>query len=210
MAGASRPKTRSVTDYWMVGQENPVLPVGVLPTHRDILKEVLYKRSLPENKSLDQLSLSLVSSNFQIQMLQRDAPIILTTRSVLFSRQSGDINQEAGTKTINDRSIAEKIVELYNDYQAIKKKSETSKGAVEARNSFEAFLDTIFNVMRPDAEDLIRADSSRSRQRNEEYLAFLQNQKKERKQRMSSIDQKHVKIMQNKEEREAREAAQVR
>ena len=94
--------------------------------------------------------------------------------------------------------------------QAIKKKSETSKGAVEARNSFEAFLDTIFNVMRPDAEDLIRADSSRSRQRNEEYLAFLQNQKKERKQRMSSIDQKHVKIMQNKEEREAREAAQVR
>ena len=210
MAGASRPKTRSVTDYWMVGQENPVLPVGVLPTHRDILKEVLYKRSLPENKSLDQLSLSLVSSNFQIQMLQRDAPIILTTRSVLCSRQSGDINQEAGTKTINDRSIAEKIVELYNDYQAIKKKSETSKGAVEARNSFEAFLDTIFNVMRPDAEDLIRADSSRSRQRNEEYLAFLQNQKKERKQRMSSIDQKHVKIMQNKEEREAREAAQVR
>ena len=63
MAAASRPKTRSVTDHWMVGQENSFLPIGILPTNRDILKEVLYKRSLPENsRTLDQMS--LVSCNF--------------------------------------------------------------------------------------------------------------------------------------------------
>ena len=194
----------------MVGQENPVLPVWVLQTHRDILKAV-HKRSLPENKSLDQLS--LVSCNF----LQFESKCYGVEGC---SNKSDDQKctlfktkwryQEAGTETINDRSIAKKIVELYNDYRAIKKKkSQKSKGAVEARNSFEASLDTLFNVMRPDAEDLIRADSSRSRQRKEEDLAFLQDQKTERKQGMSSIDQKHVKIMQNKEKREAREAAQV-
>ena len=46
----------------MVGQENPVLIIGILPTCRDILKEVLYKRSLPENRSVDQMS--LVSCKF--------------------------------------------------------------------------------------------------------------------------------------------------
>ena len=107
MAGASRPKTRSVTDYWMVGQENPVLPVGVLPTHRDILKEVLYKRSLPENKSLDQLS--LVSCNF-LQFVSNCYGVEGC------SNKSDDQKwryQEAGTETINDRSIAKKI-ELLN------------------------------------------------------------------------------------------------
>ena len=40
-----------------------MLPIGILPTNRDILKEVLYKRSLPENsRTLDQMS--LVSCNF--------------------------------------------------------------------------------------------------------------------------------------------------
>ena len=162
MAGASRPKTRSVTDHWMVGQENPVLPVGVLPTHRDILKEVLYKRSLPENKSLDQLS--LVSCNF----LQFESKCYGVEGC---SNKSDDQKctlfktkwryQEAGTETINDRSIAKKIVELYNDYRAIKKKkSQKSKGAAEARNSFEASLDTLSIHIKEEAENKVRRSTT--------------------------------------------------
>ena len=96
-------------------------------------------------------------------------------------------------------------------YLAIKKKkSQTSKGAVKSRTEFEASLDCLFDVSRQDAEELIRSDSSRSKQRKEEDIAFLHDQKSDRKQGMGSTDRRHVKIMKNKEKREARVAAQVK
>ena len=91
-----------------------------------------------------------------------------------------------------------------------KKKSRKSAGAVNQRNSFEASLDSLFDVTKADAEKLIRADSSRSRQRKEEDLSFLRDQRTTRNQGMSVVDHKHVKIMKNREEREERVTAQVR
>ena len=212
MAGASRPKTRSVTDHWMVGQEDPVLPVGVLPTRRDILKEVLYKRNLPENRTLNQMS--LVRCNFlqfESKCYQDDGCSTKSDNQKCTLFKIKWRYEEAAVATIADRTITTNIVDLYKNYLTIKKKkSQTSKGAVEARNSFEASLDSLFDVTRTDAEELIRSDSSRSRQRKKEDLAFLQDQKKDRKQGMSSIDHKHVKIMKNKEKREARVAVQVK
>ena len=170
MAGASRPKTRSVTDHWMVGQEDPVLPVGVLPTRRDILKEVLYKRNLPENRTLNQMS--LVRCNFlqfESKCYQDDGCSTKSDNQKCTLFKIKWRYEEAAVATIADRTIATKVVDLYNNYMAIKKKkSQTSKGAVEARNSFEASLDSLFDVTRTDAEELIRADSSCSMQRKEE------------------------------------------
>ena len=91
-----------------------------------------------------------------------------------------------------------------------KKKSRKSEGAVNQRNSFEATLDSLFDVTKEDAEKLIRADSSRSKQRKEEDLSFLRDQRTTRNQGMSVVDHKHVKIMKNREEREERVTAQVR
>ena len=82
-----------------------------------------------------------------------------------------------------------------------KKKSQTSKGAVKSRTEFEASLD---------AEELIRSDSSRSKQKKEEDIAFLQDQKSDRKQGMGSTDRRHVKIMKNKEKREEKKEAQLK
>ena len=169
MAGASRPKTRSVTDHWMVGQEDPVLPVGVLPTRRDILKEVLYKRSLPENRTLNKMS--LVSCNFlkfESKCYQDDGCSTKSDNQKCTLFKIKWRYEEAAVATIADRTIATNIVDLYKNYLTIKKKSQTSKGAVEARNSFEASLDSLFDVTRTDAEELIRADSSCSMQRKEE------------------------------------------
>ena len=59
---SSRPKTRSATDHWLVGQEAPLLRSNVLPTCGDVLKEVLFKRNVPENKKVDLMS--LVSCRF--------------------------------------------------------------------------------------------------------------------------------------------------
>ena len=53
----SRPKTRSATDHWLVGQEARLLQSKVLPTSGDVLKEVLFKRNVPENKTVDLMSL---------------------------------------------------------------------------------------------------------------------------------------------------------
>ena len=89
---------------------------------------------------------------------------------------------EAGIVTIPDRNIAKKIIELYDLYLAIKKKkSLTTKGATDQRASFKESLTALFDVTAADAEDLIRADSSRSQQRKEEDLSFLQDQKTSRK-----------------------------
>ena len=214
MAAASRPKTRSVTDHWMVGQENSLLPIGILPTKRDILKEVLFKRNLPENKSIDQMSLvSCKFSNFESRCYDEKAGGC--------SNHSDDLKctvfkikwryKEAGVETQSDRSIAKKVLEIYNLYRAIKKKkSQTSKGAVKSRSEFETSLDSLFDVCREDAEELIRSDSSRSKQRKEEDIAFLQDQRSDRKQGMGSTDQRHVKILKNKEQREERKEAQLK
>ena len=118
--------------------------------------------------------------------------------------------QKAAVPTIRDRNIAMKVADMYTLYRNIKKKkSLTTKGAIDQRNSFKISLDSLFDVSRPDAEELIRSDSSRSRKRKEEDLVLLQDQKTNRKQGMSSIVHKHVKIMKNKEEREEKERAKV-
>ena len=155
----------------MVGQENSLLPIGILPTKRDILKEVLFKRNLPENKSIDQMSLvSCKFSNFESRCYDEKAGGC--------SNHSDDLKctvfkikwryKEAGVETQSDRSIAKKVLEIYNLYRAIKKKkSQTSKGAVKSRSDFETSLDSLFDVCRQDAEELIRSDSSRSKQRKE-------------------------------------------
>ena len=91
-----------------------------------------------------------------------------------------------------------------------KEKSRKSVGAVNQRKSFEASLGSLFDVTKEDAEKLIRADSSRSKQRKEEDLSFLRDQRTTRNQGMSVVDHKHVKIMKNREEREERVTAQVR
>ena len=195
----------------MVGQEAPVLPSGMLPTCRSILKEVLYKRSLPENRQVDQMS--LVSCGFYKFESKCSQDGGCSTKSdeercTLFKIKWR--YQEAGVAVISDFYIAQKVVDLYTSYLGIKKeKSRTSKGAVAKRNSYEESLDSLFDVSRKDAEELIRADSSRSRQRKEEDLSFLRDQKTDRKQGMSYVDHRHVKIVKNREERENRQEAQV-
>ena len=119
---SSRPKTRSVTDHWMVGQEAPVLPSGMLPTCRSILKEVLYKRSLPENRQVDQMS--LVSCGFYKFESKCSQDGGCSTKSdeercTLFKIKWR--YQEAGVAVISDFYIAQKVVNLYTSYLGIKK-----------------------------------------------------------------------------------------
>ena len=211
MASGSKPKTRSATDHYMVGQEAPELPASVMPTRRSVLKEVLFKRNLPGNKTLSQLKLvSCGFQNFDSKCFQDGG----------CSEKPGDQKcsvfkikwryREAGVETMSDRNIAKKIIELYDLYQDVKKKvGRKSEGAIRQRTVFEESLDKLFDVSRENAEDLIRADSSRSKQRKEEDLAFFRDQKSSRKQGMSMVDHKHVKTVKNREEREERAEAQV-
>ena len=97
------------------------------------------------------------------------APRSLMTKSVLCKRSNICRYREAGIVTIPDRNIAKKIIELYDLYLAIKKKkSLTTKGATDQRASFKESLTALFDVSSDNAEDLIRADSSRSKKRKEE------------------------------------------
>ena len=106
--------------------------------------------------------------------------------------------------------MPKKIVELYDLYLAIKKKkSLTTKGATDQRASFKESLTALFDVSSDNAEDLIRADSSRSKKRKEEDLAFLHDQKTSRKQGMSFIDLRHIKVVKNREEREEKQESQA-
>ena len=206
-----RPKTRSATDHWLVGQEASLLRSNVLPTCRDVLKEILFKRNVPENKRVDLMSLvSCKFYNFESKCHGDSGCSSKSDDQKCSVFKIKREYQKAAVPTIGDRNIAMKVVDMYTLYRNIKKKkSLTTKGAVDQRNSFKVSLDSLFDVSRPDAEELIRSDSSRSRKRKEEDLAFLQDQKTIRKQGMSSIDHKHIKIMKNKEDREKKEKAKV-
>ena len=208
---SSRPKTRSATDHWLVGQEASLLRSNVLPTCRDVLKEILFKRNVPENKRVDLMSLvSCKFYNFESKCHGDGGCSSKSDDQKCSVFKIKREYQKAAVPTIGDRNIAMKVVDMYTLYRNIKKKkSLTTKGAVDQRNSFKVSLDSLFDVSRPDAEELIRSDSSRSRKRKEEDLAFLQDQKTTRKQGMSSIDHKHIKIMKNKEDREEKEKAKV-
>ena len=212
MAMGTRPKTRSVTDHWMVGQESSVLKSGEMPTRRSVLKEVLFKRNLPENKRVN--FMSLVSCGFQGFDSKCSLDGGCSNKSPDERCSLSKIKwryQEAGIPTTTDYNVYKKISDLYDSYMDVKKKkSRKSEGAVNQRNSFEASLDSLFDVTKEDAEKLIRADSSRSKQRKEEDLSFLRDQRTTRNQGMSVVDHKHVKIMMNREEREERVEAQVR
>ena len=138
------------------------------------------------------------------------APRSLMTKSVLCKRSNICRYREAGIVTIPDRNIAKKIIVLYDLYLAIKKKkSLTTKGATDQRASFKESLTALFDVSSDNAEDLIRADSSRSKKRKEEDLAFLHDQKTSRKQGMSFIDLRHIKVVKNREEREEKQESQA-
>ena len=212
MAMGTRPKTRSVTDHWMVGQESSVLKSGEMPTRRSVLKEVLFKRNLPENKRVN--FMSLVSCGFQGFDSKCSLDGGCSNKSPDERCSLSKIKwryQEAGIPTMTDYNVYKKISDLYDSYMDVKKKkSRKSVGAVNQRNSFEASLGSLFDVTKEDAEKLIRADSSRSKQRKEEDLSFLRDQRTTRNQGMSVVDHKHVKIMMNREEREERVEAQVR
>ena len=199
MAMGTRPKTRSVTDHWMVGQESSVLKSGEMPTRRSVLKEVLFKRNLPENKRVN--FMSLVSCGFQGFDSKCSLDGGCSNKSPDERCSLSKIKwryQEAGIPTTTDYNVYKKISDLYDSYMDVKKKkSRKSEGAVNQRNSFEASLDSLFDVTKEDAEKLIRADSSRSRQRKEEDLSFLRDQRTTRNQGMSVVDHKYVKIMMN-------------
>ena len=70
--------------------------------------------------------------------------------------------QEAGIPTTTDYNVYKKVSDLYDSYMDVKKKkSRKSVGAVNQRNSFEASLDSLFDVTKEDAEELTLLDQNR-------------------------------------------------
>ena len=125
------------------------MPSGVMPTRLSVLKEVLYKRNLPENRTVRQMDLvSCGFYNFESKCYQDGGCSEKSADQKCSVSKIKHRYGEAGIVTIPDRNIAKKIIELYDLYLAIKKKSLTTKGATDQRASFKASLMSLLLMLK--------------------------------------------------------------
>ena len=126
------------------------MPYGVMPTRLSVLKEVLYKRNLPENRTVRQMDLvSCGFYNFESKCYQDGGCSEKSADQKCSVSKIKHRYGEAGIVTIPDRNIAKKIIVLYDLYLAIKKKkSLTTKGATDQRASFKASLMSLLLMLK--------------------------------------------------------------
>ena len=203
---SAKKSTRSSTDHPLVGQEDPNFPPGVLPTRGAVLKELLYKRNLPGNMKIpfkDLASCPLTTVTFEPKCKEpggcsdKDSEKRCTV-SKIQTRYS-----EARVPMVRPQIIVEKIVNMYDEYLKVKKRStDKSKmnqpGVVESRNRFMKELDDVFPAMHPEAEEIILSDSSLTEEMKRSDILFLKDQMTERKFRFSGRDKQFDKIVKKK------------
>ena len=172
--------TRSSTDHFLIGQENPQLPNGMLPTGGDVLREIQWKRSQNKRiKMFDLLSCPIPDKNCDPNCsdncaMKGDHNLRFTIWKII------EQYKKAGIPYIDTHRIRKKCNELYDFYRRrIKsKKLRITEAEIKAREDFKSkTLNRIFEVFHSNAEDIINADRRRNKKQKAEDIAFLHEQK---------------------------------
>ena len=109
--------TRSSTDHFLIGQENPQLPNGKLPTGRDVLREIQGKWS--QNKWIKMFDLlscpipdKICDSNCSDNCKMKGDPNLRCTIWKIIEQY-----KKAGIPYIDTHRIRKKCNELYEFYR---------------------------------------------------------------------------------------------
>ena len=204
---SAKKSTRSSTDHPLVGQEDPNLPPGVLPTKGAVMKELQYKRNLPGNLKVPYKDLASCPFNDNVEpkckepggCLERDSEKRCTF-SKIQTRYS-----EARVPMVTAKVIVEKIVNMCDEYLKVKKRSaDKSKmnqpGVIASRDRFIKELDEAFPAYHPEAEAKILSDPTLTEEMKQSDILFLKDQLSDRKFRFSGRDKNYDKIIKKKTE----------
>ena len=111
--------------------------------------------------------------------------------------------QRAGIETSKDHYISLKVKKLDSQWTSLNRnKSKTSDAARKARQEFEVYLDTLFDIASQDAEKVIMNDRLRSADTRQEDIDFLRDQRGDRKMGIGSQDTQYKKKVIKKVNRE--------
>lgn len=200
--------SRSSSIRFIVGKVEDHIPDSVLPTNRDILKYLLYRKQekLKTSKKSPPLMPILsckLSPKLEALCSREDGCLSTEDRCIVGSLK--EIWRKAGISTMADNSIQNKLIKLNDAYNNIlKHRSKTSPKAEKDRQDFDKYLDTLFDIAHKDAETSISNDRLRSDKAKSEDLTFLQDQRSDRKMTMSNKDLQYSKKVSEKIERESR------
>ena len=193
--------TRSSTLQFLVGQPSPDFPEGILPTYKDVLRDVLWKKAklgstLPTKEIVScHLGRKTDSSICQDPMgcvsKEVDSENYCTVEKV---REKW---RQAGIETVSDRVIRDNIVAVTTEFQRkIKKRRDRqSNGAVEEREVFKSKLEKCFNVSSKDAQKKIEKDKKRTAADKVRDLEFLADQLTYRKMMFTVMDKKYETVV---------------
>ena len=207
--------TRATTHQFLIGQPSPDFPEGVLPTYKDVLKDVLWRKA--------KLGTSLSTKNAV------SCPLKSGTNSCIcqepggcMAREGDKLNyctvrkvrlkwQQAGIETISEKSIINNIVALTTEYQrSIKKRrNRQSMGAINEREKFKAQLEKCFNVSSQDALKLIENDKKRKAEDKDRDIKFLVDQLNERRMMFTAKDKRYETVVISAEMREQAELNRI-
>ena len=169
-----RTRTRAGTKLWLIGERTKELPTRQLPTKRQVLQNLYGSRKLTETGKWLPESTSV-------------SPASATADHVLKLWVRGAIPCRRKYYVINQ------IKKLDNEYKKQNKdKTKLSKLAELKRRKFVQKLDTLFDIARANAEDLIRRDTVRSLSAKKEDVLFLKDQRRRREMLMDAEDVHYV------------------
>ena len=128
-------KTRSSTKLYLIGQPSPDIPDGRLPTHGDLIRDITWKRQKEEKLVILPIT-ALVScqgsgKTFSAHCHLPDGCLVKAVEDRCTLQKLKIRWQQAGFKTVSDKVIRKKLVDLSEGYQDIKKRRERKSDAAK-------------------------------------------------------------------------------
>ena len=205
-------RLRSSTTYYLDLQEQDSLPLGGLPTNKNVLEVILSEKALTKNTSVDKLVSCSLGDNFVPRCgnpggcLQKSDRHPRCVVSQILERYS-----QACIPNIRPDKIKASCVNLFKLYwDNIRKhrdRKNPGQSVLDKRQAFQEKLGALFKAYPDKVEDEIKFDSKRTEQDIKEDLAFFTDQKQDwplRTMGFNSLDRRYEQAVVAAAEREAR------
>ena len=191
-------KSAKESAVFLIGSLSEHHPPGLLPVKLDVLREALWQEQSGGN-----ISCPIQHGNTDLKC--EDPDVGCQSASQCSVRKLLLMWREAGIKTVVGKTVKSKIETLVQEYKSLRKsKSKTSDSVEQRRNAFREMLDKdCFNIIAPDAKDLILKDRLRSQAAKDSDLAFIEDQLTgARKMRFTSVDKSYSNRVEKRKIRE--------
>jgi hypothetical protein len=179
---------RKTTEHFLIGQPLEKLQEKTLPTNRDVLRYFCHVRHLPGNYNKPTSDIAFLAVD-----------------------QAAHLYMKGGIPMMTRKNAMEKVVRLQEEYrQHVKNAKRITDTENAKRQSFSKKLESLCELGAPDAMEIMQKDRNRSEEAKKEDIAFLLDQRSNRKCYMSpAIDRDYSSRTQKTMLRHSQVAARI-